>query len=87
MSMTIVTVYTLFFDDIRLLAAPISWDNVFYTFSTLSMFVFTVETCLSIYAIDDYFLSFFFWLDFVSTVTMIPDIGWLWDLIVGGSNN
>lgn len=54
--MTVVTVYTLFFDDIRLLAAPISWDDVFYTLSTLSMIVFTVEMCLSIYAIDGYFL-------------------------------
>jgi hypothetical protein len=31
----------------------------------------------------DYFLSFFFWLDLVSTVSMIFDIGWISDLLYG----
>lgn len=30
--------------------------------------------------------SFFFYLDFVSTLSMIPDCGWIWDLIVGDSS-
>ena len=28
-------------------------------------------------------MSFFFWLDVVSTISMIPDIGFLWNLMIG----
>jgi 2-keto-3-deoxy-L-rhamnonate aldolase RhmA len=31
--------------------------------------------------VDGYFFKFFFWIDFVSTVTIIADIGWIWKLI------
>ena len=26
-----------------------------------------------------FFLGFYFWLDFLATVSLVPDIGWLWD--------
>ena len=84
--MTIVTVYTLFFDDLRLILLPKSTDDFVYTLSALAMLVFILEIFASIYAVEGYFPSFFFWLDLVSTVTMIPDIGWLWFEIVGGDN-
>jgi hypothetical protein len=32
---------------------------------------------------DDYWLGFYFWLDIISTVSLIFDIGWIMDLIVG----
>jgi hypothetical protein len=85
--MTVITVYTLFFDDIRLMLLPKSTDNFFYTVSAIAMIVFIIEIMASMYAIEGYFPSFFFWLDLVSTVTMIPDIGWLWLAIVGGDNS
>lgn len=84
--MTIITVYTLFFDDLRIICLPKSFDNTFYGISSAAMAVFTIEILASIYAVDGYFPSFFFWLDLVSTVTMIPDIGWLWDLMIGGGD-
>jgi len=31
----------------------------------------------------DYFLGFYFWLDFVATVSLITDIGWIWNEIIG----
>ena len=82
--MTLVTIYTLFFDDLRIVCFPISSDNFWYSCSAIALLVFVVEMCLSIYALDEYFCTFFFWLDLISTITMIPDIGWLWNLIVGG---
>jgi hypothetical protein len=36
---------------------------------------------------EDYFLSFFFWLDLVSTVSMLPDIGWVWQAWTGGGGS
>lgn len=32
--------------------------------------------------VDDYKYSFFFWLDFIATFSLIPDIAWLWDSIL-----
>jgi hypothetical protein len=85
--MTIITIYSLFTDDIRVIALPKHVDDLFYGLSSFAMLCFTVEISASVYAIDGYFGNFFFWLDVISTVTMIPDIGWLWMLIVGGNDN
>jgi len=53
------------------------------------MTLFAIEIVIRSYAQDEYMYSFFFWLDIISTVTMITDIPWLWDPIIGasGSNN
>lgn len=85
--MTIVTVYALYFDDIRILAFPKSADDIFYGITLLGMILFIVEIMIASYAKDGYKNSFFFWLDIVSTVTMIPDCGWIWDPIIGGGDS
>ena len=84
--MTCITVYSLFFDDIRALAFPKKSDPVFYGFSTFSMVAFLIEIFLAAIVKDDYFLTFFFWLDVISTISMIPDIGWIWNLITGSGS-
>jgi hypothetical protein len=75
--MTIITIYSLFFDDIRALAFSPSADNVFFTITLFCMFCFLIEIVLASIAKDDYFLTFFFWLDLVSTLSMITDVGWV----------
>jgi hypothetical protein len=60
-----------------------SMDDIFYNLSFVSMIVFALEFLISCYALDGYFMTFFFYLDFISIITMIPDVGWLWELIVG----
>lgn len=62
-------------------------DVIFYTLTTVSLFFFAVEILLNSIAREGYFLGFFFWLDLISTVSLITDIGWIWDEIVGTSNN
>jgi hypothetical protein len=47
------------------------------------MIIFSIEILFSSLCKEEYFLTFFFWLDIISTVSMIPDIGWLWDIITG----
>lgn len=34
----------------------------------------------------DYFLSFYFWLDLVATVSLLTDIGWIYNKLVGGGD-
>lgn len=81
--MTVVTIYTLFFDDVRVVLFKKKWDNVFFSLSFISMIVFAGEFIISCITLDGYFLTFFFFLDLLSIITMVPDVGWLWELIVG----
>lgn len=60
-----------------------AYDSVFYGLSVAAMTLFTIEIIISSYAKDQYFNSFFFWLDLISTITMITDIPWFWDPIIG----
>ena len=84
--MTSITIYSLFFDDIRALAFNEPQDKYFYGCSAFCMGAFIVEIFLAAISKEDYFPGFFFWLDVVATISMIPDIGWLWTLITGGSS-
>lgn len=81
--MSLITLYTLYFDDLRIIFFPKSADNYFYSVSTCAFAAFILEIGFSVYAIEGYFLSFFFWLDLVSTITMIPDIDFIWLAIIG----
>jgi hypothetical protein len=75
--MTLITVYSLFFDDIRVLGVSKDADNVFYVITLICMACFLVEIVLASIAKDDYFLTFFFWLDLISTLSMVTDVGWI----------
>ena len=81
--MTVITIYSLFFDDIRASALTLRADLTFYIVSFICMIFFLVEIILSSVSKEEYFLHFFFWLDIVSTISMIPDVGFIWDPIVG----
>lgn len=84
--MTIVTIYALFADDFRLLLSPKSGDEVFWSLTVSAMFFFLLELVLASFAQKDYFLGFYFWLDLVATVSLLTDIGWIYDEIVGGGD-
>jgi hypothetical protein len=85
--MTLLTVYALFGDDVRLSATSKSADDVFFTLTSIALLFFTIEIVLNSISREDYFLGFFFWLDLISTVSLITDIGWIWDEITGTSDN
>lgn len=83
--MSLITIYSLFFDDIRMIAFTVHQDDYCYATTCFCFAMFGVEIILASLCKEDYFLTFFFWLDFVSTISMIPDIGWIWVLMTGGS--
>lgn len=85
--MTIVTVYSLFGDDVRQLAFTKPADDVFYGLSSGALVAFSVEIILASVVKDDYFLGFYFWLDLISTASLITDIGWIMNGIMGNSGN
>lgn len=81
--MAIFTFYALFGDDVRLVGIKKEFDNIFYSISTFTLSFFAIEIILSSIVIPKYFIGFYFWLDVISTLSLIFDIGWIWDLIVG----
>ncbi|EGR34816.1 hypothetical protein IMG5_001570 [Ichthyophthirius multifiliis] len=79
--MAIITLYALFGDDIRVLVTDKNGDKIFWILNIICMCVFFIEIILACFAKPDYFNSFFFYLDLISTVSLIFDIGWISDSI------
>jgi len=75
--MSLVTLYALFADDIRLWAFNKSSDPYFFSFMICALILFAIEIIINSIVVDDYKYSFFFWLDIIATISLIPDIDWL----------
>ena len=75
--MTVITIYILFATDIKELSVSSDKDSFFYGFNSICMACFSIEICMNILAEKEYFLSFAFYLDVISTASIILDIGWI----------
>jgi len=71
---TILTIYALTGEDIKIICFEKPADVVFDWLTLTCLVVFTLEVIFSSIGKDDYFLSFFFALDVVSTVTLLLDL-------------
>jgi len=56
-------------------------DPYFYGGLLLSFVLFATEILLNSIVIDNFKYSFFFWLDIIATLSLIPDIKWILDLL------
>jgi len=83
--MFVITLYALLGDDIRLSATSKPADLAFNIFAIMAFILFSAEMILSCIGKDDYLFSFFFWLDFVATLSLILDITWVYALLIGES--
>jgi len=81
--MMVVTLYSLFCDDIRLLFFDMNADNNFMIITSIAMACFFIELLFASIGTDGYFISFYFWLDLISTLSLITDIEPIWNLIIG----
>ena len=78
---SLLTVYCLFGDDMRTAFVDKSYDFIFTIISILCIFFFGLEIAASIVVKPNYYLSFFFWLDLVSAVSILLDLVWIQNLI------
>lgn len=85
--MLIVTIYALFGDDIRASLFTVSADNTFYALATVCLVLFSIEFLASCYCKPGYLFSFYFVLDLIATFSVLPDIGWIWDEIIGNGSS
>eukprot|EP00929_Paragymnodinium_shiwhaense_P110042 TRINITY_DN7672_c0_g1_i5.p1 TRINITY_DN7672_c0_g1~~TRINITY_DN7672_c0_g1_i5.p1 ORF type:complete len:1178 (+),score=265.52 TRINITY_DN7672_c0_g1_i5:139-3672(+) len=71
---SLLTVYALFGDDLRLALTHKDLDPIFDVLTIWCLLVFTVEVFANSCAKPGYFLGFFFVLDTVSTATLVLDL-------------
>jgi len=81
---TMLTVYALIGDDLRLLLTNMPSDDYFNILTLICLVVFLLEILLSSLGKNDYFGGFFFVLDVVSTLTLIMDLTWIAEVMLGG---
>lgn len=75
--MNAVTIYSLFFDDIRIICFTKDQDSYIYGVACFVFVLFALEIVLQSLVEETYFLQFFFWLDLVATISLLPDVGWI----------
>lgn len=78
---TMLTIYALFGDDFRLAATQRFMDPAFDVLTIICLVVFSLEIVAASIGKDDYFLGFFFWLDVLSTGTLVADLTWVGNAI------
>ena len=76
---TLVILYSMFGDDIRLLVTRPGADNSFYSLSVVAMVLLMADCSLRSWMNYEYRWSFAFVLDIAANLTLLADIGWIWD--------
>ena len=76
-AMSLVTFYVLFMEDVRSLCMPISADLTMDSLYIIAMSLYLFELIAGSIVIENYFLRFFFWVDLISLLSMLPDISFL----------
>ena len=85
--MSIFTIYCLFMSDIQSACIRIEFDFTSNVIQCILLAIFAIEWVLNIIAKKDYIWSFFFWLDLISTISLIQDIDWIMNPLLGYSSN
>jgi hypothetical protein len=79
----LLTFMALYMDDVRLTAFDRDADETFMYITIVVFLVFVVELIVRSAVQPQYAMGFFFWLDLVAILSMIPDIYIWWDPIIG----
>jgi len=72
--MALITTWSLFGDDIRMLATNIEADPWFLSMVYVCLASFGTELVVSALAYEGYLFGFYFWLDFIATASLLADI-------------
>lgn len=82
---TILTLYALFGDDMRLILTEKKSDEIFDHITITAMGLFTIEIIAFCGGKPEYMFGFFFWLDIISTVTLVIDVTTVGEKLFGDS--
>ena len=87
--MMVFTFWALYVEDFKIAYAHPDLDETFGIIAFIVFLAFMAELFLSCYAVENYYLSFFFWLDLIAVVSLVFDIEFLMrdtGLSGGGAN-
>ena len=73
----LITIFALFGDDIKVLFFKKNADLIFDALILVSMSFYFTKIIASIFARDHYMFSFFFFLDIISSMSLILDISFI----------
>ncbi|CAK0812436.1 unnamed protein product, partial [Prorocentrum cordatum] len=82
----LLTMWSLTCDDLRLMYTEKPADPIFNCVSIACMLFFLIDIILNCMASRDYQGSFFMFLDVIATASMVFDITWVMESLVGGSS-
>lgn len=86
--LSVLLVISLFLSDSWVLGnAPTSSDPVLFIILIIIFAIFLLESAIVSAVNPDYFLSFFFWMDVIGTLSIILDIGWIADEFMPSDSN
>ncbi len=74
--MIFLTIYSMLIDDIRNLALRSEADAYVDSSIILCLLVYILDLVLNYKAFPNYRFKFFFFLDLISTISMLTDINW-----------
>jgi hypothetical protein len=84
--MTLMTLFALLASDFKTAFCPISVDFIFDLIQLVIMCIFALEIIFTAISKEEYLWSFFFWLDVIATLSIIQDVGFIFDSIIGTNN-
>jgi len=85
--MTIITLYALFGDDVRVLTTDKHGDPTYWTLNIIALISFSLEIIVASLCKENYFNGFFFWLDTISTISLLLDIGYVTEPLFSGGGS
>ena len=81
--MTVLTIYALFGDDMKLTLTDVTADGGFVVAAWICVFFFSFEIQCNIFANPFYLWGFYFWIDLVSTLSILMEIPMVMDPLTG----
>jgi len=84
---TILTVWVLISEDLKMLTTTKSADEAFGWIGVICIAIFGLEILFSCIGKEDYFLGFFFLLDFISTASLVLDLPWIMEMMQEGEGD
>ena len=84
---SLLTIIVLFASDIQIAFLRVEVDKTFNICQCIILGIFLIEFILNCLAKKDYLFSFFFYLDLIATISLIQDIDWIINPILGYSSN
>lgn len=81
--MAVIALWVLFGDDIKVMTTGRWSDQGFAISYAFSLALFIVEIVVNSLVVDEYKFSFFFWLDVIAAMSLLPDIYFIINPIIG----